>query len=174
MSRPEAIAAEIPRLRRYARALVGGEPEADDLVQDTLERALSRIHLWREGDNPRRWLFTILHNLHVDRIRGRMRLPAHAELDPAVPDPASRPTDGVTSCEVSAALQQLSREHREVLLLVALEGLSYAETAAILSVPIGTVMSRLARARERMRILLDREAPDGASIGQTAGLRRVK
>jgi RNA polymerase sigma-70 factor, ECF subfamily len=158
VSKPETIAAEIPRLRRYARALVGNETEADDLVQDTLERALSRLHLPHSSESPRRWLLTILHNIHVDHQRGHARRPPMSELDETVPDPASRPEDGVTKCEVSAALQRLPLEQRQVLLLVGLEGLSYAETAAVLDVPIGTVMSRLARGREKLRQILDHPA----------------
>jgi RNA polymerase sigma-70 factor, ECF subfamily len=167
----DTIAAEIPRLRRYARALVGQETEADDLVQDTLERALSRMHLWRSNENPRRWLFTILHNLHVDRVRGKARQPLADELDDHVADPASRPEDGVTQCEVNAALQRLPLGQRQIVLLVGLEGLSYAEAAAVIGVPIGTVMSRLARGREKLRQLLDHPTPENAS---PVALRRVK
>jgi RNA polymerase sigma-70 factor (ECF subfamily) len=169
MSRQDVIAAEIPKLRRYARALVGSEIEADDLVQDTLERALGRIHLWRENENPRRWLFTILHNIHIDQKRGSARKPMHAALDPQLPDPTAMPADGVTVCEVNAALQKLPLDQREVLLLVALEGLSYAEASGVLDVPIGTVMSRLSRARDRMRDLIGREG-----VPTSGGLRRVK
>ncbi|KAB2850892.1 MAG: RNA polymerase sigma factor [Hyphomicrobiaceae bacterium] len=164
----DAIAAEIPRLRRYARALVGGEGEADDLVQDCLERAIARIELWRDGDSPRRWLFTILHNIHVDRRRGAARRPEVIELDDAIADPASGTSDSITACEVSAALQKLPEEQREAVLLVGLEGLSYAETAEVLGVPIGTVMSRLSRGRERLRKLLERNG------SETPSLRRVK
>lgn len=171
MSKPDTIASEIPRLRRYARALVGNETEADDLVQDALERALSRLHLWRSNGNPRRWLFTILHNLHVDRNRGKERSPALDGLDESLPDPASRPEDGVTRCEVSLALQRLPLEQRQTVLLVGLEGLSYAETAEVLGVPIGTVMSRLARGREKLRQLLDHPATPATP---PTALRRVK
>jgi RNA polymerase sigma-70 factor (ECF subfamily) len=168
VSRQNAIAAEIPRLRRYARALTGNEGEAEDLVQDTLERALGRIHLWREGESPRRWLLTILHNIHVDRLRGQARRPAHGELDATMADPTARPADGVTACEVNDALQKLPEEQRQAVLLVGLEGLSYSEAAAVLAVPIGTVMSRLARGREKLRELIGHEG------GRPQGLRRVK
>jgi RNA polymerase sigma-70 factor (ECF subfamily) len=171
MSQPEIIAAEIPRLRRYARALVGNETEADDLVQDALERALNRLHLWRGSGNPRRWLFTILHHLHVDRSRSLARAPDLGDLDEALPDPASRPEDGVTRCEVSLALQRLPLEQRQTVLLVGLEGLSYAETAAVLGIPIGTVMSRLARGREKLRQILDHPATPATPRN---ALRRVK
>ena len=167
----DTIAAEIPRLRRYARALVGQEAEADDLVQDTLERALSRLHQWRSNESPRRWLISILHNLHVDEKRGQARQPLPDELDDHVVDPASRPEDGVTNCEVNAALQRLPLEQRQIVLLVGLEGLSYAEAAAMLGVPIGTVMSRLARGREKLRQLLDHPPVLPSS---NVSLRRVK
>lgn len=169
--RKDTIAAEIPRLRRYARALVGNESEADDLVQDTLERALSRSHLWRPSDSPRRWLFTILHNLHIDGRRGLARRPTADELDETIADPAARPEDGVTTCEVNAALQRLPLEQRQAVLLVGLEGLSYAEAATVLNVPIGTVMSRLARGRDKLRLLLDHPAAPASSA---VSLRRVK
>ena len=168
VKKQDAIAAEIPRLRRYARALVGHEGEADDLVQDCLERAIARIDLWREGENPRRWLFTILHNIHVDRRRGSARRPQEAELDDAIADPSTQPADGLTACEVNAALQKLPDEQRQTVLLVGLEGLSYAETAEVQRVPIGTVMSRLARGRERLRTLLDHGTAEAPT------LRRVK
>jgi RNA polymerase sigma-70 factor (ECF subfamily) len=168
MSKKDAIAAEIPRLRRYARALVGRDGEADDLVQDCLERAIARIELWRDGDNPRRWLFTILHNIHVDRRRGLARHPEMNELSESIADPASGNSDGINACEVTAALQKLPDEQREVVLLVGLEGLSYAETADVLGVPIGTVMSRLSRGRDRLRKLLERGSAEPPS------LRRVK
>ncbi len=171
MLKKDTIAAEIPRLRRYARALVGQESEADDLVQDTLERALNRLHLWRSNDNPRRWLITILHNLHIDGMRGQSRRPVLGEIDESVADPVARPEDGVTKCEVTAALQRLPLEQRQVVLLVGLEGLSYAEAAAVIGVPIGTVMSRLARGREKLRQLLDHPAPQATS---PVSLRRVK
>jgi RNA polymerase sigma-70 factor, ECF subfamily len=168
MSKQNAIAAEIPRLRRYARALVGSEGEADDLVQETLARALEHVDQWRSGDNPRRWLFTILHNIYVDMLRSLSRRPAHSELDASIADPESPDGNSVLACEVTSALLKLSSEQREVVLLVGLEGLSYAETATVLGVPIGTVMSRLARGREKLRTLIGHEGSRGA------GLRRVK
>ena len=171
MGKKDSIAAEIPKLRRYARALVGNETEADDLVQDTLERALTRLHLWQRSDNPRRWLFTILHNLHIDHARGQARRPAASELDETVADPLARPEDGVTTCEVTAALARLPLEQRQVVLLVGMEGLSYAETAEVLAIPIGTVMSRLSRGRDKLRQLLDHPT---VPVAPSATLRRVK
>lgn len=170
-SRREAVTAEIPRLRRYARALLGDSSEADDLIQDTLERALARLHQWRDGDNPRKWLFSILHNLHVDGLRRKSRRPPHVGLDNLGPQQAAPPADGASGCDLDQALLLLTGDQREVVLLVGLEGLSYAETAQVLSIPIGTVMSRLARGRDRLRTLLDYDLVDRAD---QATLRRVK
>lgn len=167
----DTIATEIPRLRRYARALVGHEAEADDLVQDTLERALGRLHLWQTAANPRQWLLTILHKLHLERRRDDALRPQPDVVDASEPDPVNHPENAVTKCEVSAALQRLPLEQRQIVLLVSLEGLSYAEAAGVLDVPIGTVMSRLARGRDKLRQLLDH--PAGAAV-TPAALRRVK
>jgi RNA polymerase sigma-70 factor (ECF subfamily) len=152
----------IPRLRRYARALTGERTAADDLVQDTLERAWTKLHLWRSGSDLRAWLFTIMHNVHVNQVRSRgaPTLP----IDEDMPDAPVRPTqsDLLEVRDVEAALRRLPVEQREVLLLVALEHLSYQQSADTLGIPIGTVMSRLARARERLRIMLTTDA--GASL----------
>jgi RNA polymerase sigma-70 factor (ECF subfamily) len=171
VSRREAVAAEIPRLRRYARALLGDSSEADDLIQDTLERALARLDQWRDGDSPRKWLFSILHNLHVDGLRRKSRRPPHVGLDSLGAEQSAPAADGASGRDLDRALQLLTGDQREVVLLVGLEGLSYAETAQVLSIPIGTVMSRLARGRDRLRALLDY---DLAREADHAGLRRVK
>ena len=173
-SRREAVAAEIPRLRRYARALTGDDGEADDLIQDTLERALARLVQWREGDNPRKWLFSILHNLHVDGLRRKSRRPPHVGLESLGPDQSAPAADGASGRDLDKALQMLSMEQREVVLLVGLEGLSYAETAEVLDIPVGTVMSRLARGRERLRALMDYGGGDRGDRNGRAALRRVK
>lgn len=169
-SRRDAVAAEIPRLRRYARALLGDDGEADDLIQDTLERALARLDQWRDGDSPRKWLFSILHNLHVDGLRRKSRRPPHVGLESVGVDQSSPAADGASGRDLDRALQLLSVEQRRVVLLVGLEGLSYAETAGVLEVPVGTVMSRLARGRDRLRSLMDY---DGDKSGRPS-LRRVK
>jgi len=145
----------IPRLRRYARALTGERSAADDLVQDTLERAWTKLHLWRSGSDLRAWLFTIMHNVHVNQVRSRAATPT-LPLDDDMPDAPVRDTqaDMLEVRDIDAALRRLPVEQREVLLLVALEHLSYQETADTLGIPIGTVMSRLARARDRLRIML--------------------
>ena len=158
----------IPRLRRYARALTGDALLADDLVQDTLERALVKRHLWRQGSDLRAWMFTIMHNVFVNQIRARAADAAVA-LDAEAYDVAARssPLDLLEVGDIDAAIRRLPGEQREVLLLVALEQLSYGETAQALGIPLGTVMSRLYRARERLRTLLSGEAAAG-------GLKVVK
>ncbi len=154
MADRDLIVAEIPRLRRYARALTGDATRADDLVQDTIERALSRWSLWRSGTNLRAWMFAIMHNLFVNQIKSAQRIEYVGD-DP-LPDLASRATqsDALEVRDLAGALQRLSPEQREVLLLVGLEELSYEQAAKALGIPIGTVMSRLSRARERLRALL--------------------
>ncbi|MDB5814022.1 MAG: subfamily polymerase, sigma-24 subunit [Rhodocyclales bacterium] len=153
MHSQQDVIAEIPRLRRYARALTGDTSRADDLVQDTLERALSRWILWRPG-NLRAWLFTIMHNIFVNQLRGAA--PLDYRPDELVPELAVRPDqeDGLGLRDLDKALQQLSVDQRETLLLVTLEELSYEEAAKVLGVPVGTIMSRLFRARERLRVAL--------------------
>ncbi len=157
------ILAEIPRLRRYARAMLGDRAAADDLVQDTLERAWSRCALWRAGSDLRAWLFSIMHNLRVDQLR-RPSVPTHS-IDGdnfEVPTRATQ-ADRLEVRDLETALRQLPDEQREVLLLVALEDLGYAEIASTLGIPVGTVMSRLARGRERLRLLMDGRPP-GANL----------
>jgi RNA polymerase sigma-70 factor (ECF subfamily) len=152
----------IPRLRRYARALTGERTAADDLVQDTLERAWTKLHLWRTGSDLRAWLFTIMHNVHVNQVRSRAAT-ATLPLDEDMPDTPARATqaDMLEVRDIDSALRRLPVEQREVLLLIALEHMSYQETADTMGIPIGTVMSRLARARDRLRIMLG--ADSGAS-----------
>lgn len=145
----------LPRLRRYARALAGDAARADDLVQDTLERALVKLDLWRPGTDLRAWLFTLMHNLFVNQIRasGSQMM---CELDEAADVPVNGSQgEALAVRDIHAALRKLPSEQREIMLLVGLEQFSYADAARILGVPQGTVMSRLSRARERMRQLLD-------------------
>jgi len=146
------IVAHIPRLRRYARALAGDSHRADDLVQDTLERAMAKFHLWRRGSDLRAWLFTVMHNVFINQLKARREL----ALDEAVEDALqSAPlSDPLELRDLDAALRQLPAEQREVLLLVGLEQLSYAEVSKVLSIPVGTVMSRLSRGRERLRAVI--------------------
>ena len=154
-----AILTELPRLRRYARALVGDRAAADDLVQDTLERAWSRVAQWRQGSDLRAWLFSIMHNLRVDQLRrpGLKTLPMEDE-DFAVPARATQ-SDRLELNDLESALARLPEEQRAVLLLVAIEEMRYDEVAATLGIPVGTVMSRLSRGRERLRLILDGRQP---------------
>lgn len=160
MTDRDLVVAEIPRLRRYARALTGDAARADDLVQDTLERALSRWSLWRAGSNLRAWLFAIMHNVFVNQIKSGQRIDYYGDED-APPEPRVRATqaDGLELGDLAAILQRLPADQREVLLLIGLEELSYGDAAKALGIPIGTVMSRLSRGRERLRSLLAGEEP---------------
>jgi RNA polymerase sigma-70 factor (ECF subfamily) len=148
------IIEHIPRLRRYARALVGDRYVADDLVQDTLERAWNKFDLWRPGSDLRAWLFTIMHNVFVNQAR-RRRYEVEQAME-ELPAVAVRATQGeqLELEDVDRVLRSLSTEQREVVLLVAVEQLTYDQVSRALDIPIGTVMSRLSRARERMRQLL--------------------
>lgn len=149
------IEEQIPRLRRYARALTGDRNTADDLVQDTLERALSRFHLWRHGSDLRAWLFTIMHNIFVNQARSRLRHQHETlESNAAVESMRAREPDWLELRDIDNALAQLPNEQRTVLLLVGLEQFTYEEAARVLQVPVGTVMSRLSRGRERLRAVL--------------------
>lgn len=157
------IEQHIPRLRRYARALVGERSRADDLVQDTLERALIKLDLWQPGSDLRAWLFTLMHNLFVNQVRaGRLQ---ETELDAARDVPvAGGQMDALALRDLHTALGRLPADQREVILLVGLEQFGYAEAARILDVPVGTVMSRLSRGRERLRQLLAGEENDAAVV----------
>ncbi len=144
----------IPALRRYARALMRDRAAADDLVQDCLERAVSRWHQRRDG-SVRAWLFTILHNLAVTQFRQATARGRHMPIDDAAVSRSSsarqRRSNRLIYQDVLGKLAKLPEEQRAVLLLVAVEDLSYADAAAVLNVPVGTVMSRLSRARERLQ-----------------------
>ena len=160
----EQVLPYIPNLRRYARALVGDRDAADDLVQDTLERAVRKFHLWRPGD-LRAWLFSVMHNVFVNQLRSR-RLSATEELDENLAS-ASGVGAGTAAVvhDLERGLATLSAEQREVLLMVSLEDMSYEEVSRALGVPPGTVMSRLSRAREKLRRHLDGEpAREGLKV----------
>lgn len=150
------IVEQIPRLRRYARALTGDAAQADDLVQDCLERAWNKFHLWRRGSNMRAWLFTIMHNVPVNgRRRGNGR-PTVVSLADWTDDRGVGPSQekALEVKGICGAIGQLSEGQCQVVLLVGLEELSYQQVARILDIPIGTVMSRLSRGRERLRQLI--------------------
>ena len=165
----------IPNLRRYARVLTRDVARADDLVQDTLTRAIERQELFRQRTRPddlRAWLFTIMHNLFVSDLRrdaGAALRDDDAETG-QIPAPA---TDPDLRKDLAAGFARLAVEHREVLMLVAVEGLSYADAAATLHVPIGTVMSRLSRARLRLAQFLAGEMPSMPPTGEPM-LRVIK
>ena len=167
MSSRDAIVAEISRLRRYARALTGQSDSADDLVQDTLERALEKWHLWQCARDVRPWLFSIMHNLHVDTRRRAGRIDYRDDDDLAEVPQRSEAADGLELRDLDRALVLLPTEQREVLLLVGLEELSYAEAARVLGIPQGTVMSRLSRARSRLQSILAGEAVPQLKVVKT-------
>lgn len=163
----------IPALRRYARGLLHDATTADDLVQDCLERVISQWHR-RRNDNARTWVFAILHNLAVNRLRQSARRGEHLALDDVGEDLiAHRPTqdDGLTRADVMSAIRLLPEEQRSVLLLIAVEDLAYAQVAEVLDIPVGTVMSRVSRGRERLRQILENPARDARPGSH---LRRVK
>ena len=164
----------IPALRRYARALLRDRSAADDLVQDGLERAIGRWHQRRADGNARSWLFAIVHNLALNRIRQSSRRGLHLPPEDADAFGSVPPAQehGLQHRDLLRALESLPEEQRSVVLLVSVEDLSYVEVAEVLKIPIGTVMSRLSRGRERLR-----QAMEGAAKAEPAGaphLRRVK
>jgi RNA polymerase sigma factor (sigma-70 family) len=157
----------IPALRRYAYALVREHAAADDLVQDTLERALSRWSSRRADGNLRAWLFTILRNLHIGNHRQAQRRGITVAIDDVdLPETASGQEMAVETHDVLAAIDQLPEEQKSLLLLVGVEDFSYDEAARILGLPMGTVMSRLSRARKKLRSIVEG--------GRVTLLRRVK
>lgn len=163
----------IPALRRYARSLTGDAWAADDLVQDTLERACSRWRLWLAGTDLRAWLFTVMHNLYLSDVRQAQRrgtLHPVADIE-EVSDELAAPTAPTDlQLDVQRCLLRLPIDQRAVLLLVTVEDMSYAEVAKVTGVPLGTVMSRLSRARDRMRELMG-ESASGSAV---TPLRRMK
>lgn len=173
----QAIEAEIPRLRRYARALARDVAAADDLVQDCLARALGKLHLWQEGTDLRAWLFTILHNQYVNQVRRAVREGAAVGLSETEPLLTRQPHQGnrLELRDLERAIAKLPEEQRAVILLVGLEGMRYEEVAEVLGVPVGTVRSRLSRGREALRRLIgmipDRQAE--LLMADPAALRRA-
>lgn len=146
----------IPALRRYAYAMTWDHALADDLVQDCLERAVARWGQRRRDGELRAWLFTILRNLYINHYHRERRQGASVPLDDvSMPTVAATQGEGLALRDLLAALDGLGEDHKALLLLVGVEDLSYAEAAAVLGVPLGTVMSRLSRARARLRAALD-------------------
>lgn len=147
----------LPSLRRYAIALLRDRSLADDLVQDTLERGLKKFSLFQKGSDLRAWLFTIMHNLFINQLAtSRKWLHNTPPID--VPSGDELAEEMVTARDFMQALQLITAEQRAIILLIGLEQLSYEQAAVVLNLPVGTVMSRLARARERLRALMNGEA----------------
>ena len=151
-----SIEAEIPRLRRYARALARDVAAADDLVQDCLTRAIGKLHLWQEGTDLRAWLFTILHNQYVNQVRRAVREGKAVGLSDTEPMLTQAPGQGkrLELRDLERAIAKLPAEQRSVILLVGLEGMRYEEVSDMLGIPVGTVRSRLSRGREALRRLM--------------------
>jgi RNA polymerase sigma-70 factor (ECF subfamily) len=163
----DSLERQIPALRRYAYALTREHDAADDLVQDCLERALSRWLLRRDGADLAAWLFAILRNLYIDRYRARQRRGRHLPIEDALDVAAVAEQEGaVDARDALAALDHLPEEQRSILLLVGVEDLSYEEVSRLMGIPLGTVMSRLSRARQRLRTLIE--------TGRSTLIRRVK
>jgi RNA polymerase sigma factor (sigma-70 family) len=165
----------IPALRRYARALMRDRSAADDLVQDCLERTISRWHQRRTDGDARSWVFTILHNLAINQMRQKTRRGQHVAIDDAEEALLAHPPsqeDRFHHRDLLQALDTLPEDQRSVLLLVSVEDLSYGEAARVLDIPVGTVMSRLSRAREKL--LQAMVANNTATSTENPYLRRIK
>jgi RNA polymerase sigma-70 factor (ECF subfamily) len=161
-----AVEQHIPALRRYARALARDPDRADDLVQDCLERAVSRFDQYQPGTNLRTWLFTILHNLHCDALRRQSRRGIHVPVDEWMENarsPAEQPR-AMQLRDFRRAFRSLHENDQQILLLIGLEGFSYEEVSEVLDVAVGTVKSRLFRARERLRALESEMATPSAEV----------
>jgi RNA polymerase sigma-70 factor, ECF subfamily len=159
---------EIPRLRRYARALSRDAERADDLVQSCLVRAIAKRHLWEPGTDLRAWLFPILHNQNVNEIRRSVRDGVVVAMEDVAPVLTVAPRAGAALQlrDLERGIRLLPEEQRQVILLVGLEGMRYGKAAAVLDIPIGTVRSRLSRGREMLRRLMDMNDESGATFGR--------
>jgi RNA polymerase sigma-70 factor (ECF subfamily) len=168
LPQPDLVAA-IPRLRSYARLLTRNSARADDLVQDTLARAWDKRKLWQAGSDLRAWLFTIMHNLHVSQCALARREAGTISLDSGEYGEVwqvgyhGNQLDRIELQELAQQMARLPDEQREVLLLAAVEGMGYKEMATVLAVPIGTVMSRLSRARDKLR-RITAETPSAVKV----------
>ena len=148
------IAALLPRLRRFGRALTRHREDADDLVQVAVERALQRTHQFEPGTRLDSWLFRIMQNAWIDEVRARGRRD-ETSIDDATLDELPATDTPLDALAVRRAVEQLHDDHRTAVALVLIEGLSYREAAGVLGVPIGTLTSRLARAREALQAMLE-------------------
>ena len=166
----------IPALRRYARALVRDAVLADDLVQDCMERTIARWHQRRPDGDTRTWVFAILHNLAISRLRQKARRGWHGSMEDvgesAMTHAPATQESRLSHRDLVRALGELPEEQRSVLLLVSVEDMSYAEAAQVLDIPIGTVMSRLSRARDKL--LRSMEGDAAAPMEKPSNLRRIK
>jgi RNA polymerase sigma-70 factor (ECF subfamily) len=164
----------IPALRRYARGLLRDRDTADDIVQDCLERVVANWQR-RRKDDARSWVFAILHNLAVNRLRQSARRGQVVPIEHLPEASSAREAtqeQTVYGQDVMAAIERLPPDYRAILLLISVEDLTYGEAATVLGVPVGTVMSRLSRAREQLRTLLESEFSGSQSRGPY--IRRVK
>jgi RNA polymerase sigma factor (sigma-70 family) len=176
MNRQQVIA-QLPGLRRYARVLTGDAWAADDLVQDTLERACAKWTLWTVSTDLRAWLFTLMHNLYMNQRRGLQAAHPAVPLEDVEGELAAAPSRTDDTLDLDRCLQRLPADQRAVLLLVTLEDMSYEAAARVLDIPTGTVMSRLSRARARLRDLMEGAAEPLAVAEKPATpplLRRLK
>jgi RNA polymerase sigma-70 factor (ECF subfamily) len=160
------IEEQIPRLRRYARALTRNSERADDLVQETLVRALDKERLWQPGTDLRAWLFTLMHNQNVNAVRRAIREGASINVEDVSGAlvAATDPTSSRKLYELDRALGRLPEDQRRVILLVGLEGMAYDTAAEVLGIPIGTVRSRLSRGRENLRRMMDIREDDDIAL----------
>jgi RNA polymerase sigma-70 factor (ECF subfamily) len=163
----EELISIIPRLRRYARLLTGDRFRADDLVQDTLQRAIERESTFKHGENLRPWVFSLMHNFFIDGKRRKEAVDWTADASQLAEITPDHQSDSLDARDIHGSLEKLPAEQREILLLISVEGLLYREAAEVLGLPVGTVMSRLARAREKMQMLLS-DGPATATLGGAA------
>lgn len=169
-SRLGVIEQELPRLRRFARYLTRDIEHADDAVQECLVRAVDKIDTWQPGSNMRAWLFTILKNVLRNEARSYGRFiatdpqPEHGDLTVVVP---AAQDAHMTLLEVNEAFDLLSSDHQEILLLVAIDGLKYEEAAVVLELPVGTIRSRLARARHELTCKMNGNAASATGTKKT-------
>jgi RNA polymerase sigma-70 factor (ECF subfamily) len=170
------IELHLPRLRRYARALTGDRHASEDLVQDTVERALLRFAWFRTGAKLDAWLLAIMHNLFISQKRHRAAQPDTEPIDERSAEVTVCGTEqeALALRDLDRALARLPDEQRSVLLLISLEEFSYEEAARILGLPVGTVMSRLSRARERLRAILSENAASACAGASSTHLKVVK
>jgi RNA polymerase sigma-70 factor, ECF subfamily len=164
----QLIEAAIPKLRRYAQVLLRDKESADDLVQETLLRGLDKLHLYRSGTDLRAWLFTLMHNQYVNDVRRSARQGEKVAVEQVLlVSPASQIAN-LELRDLESAIDRLPDQRRRTLLLIALDGMTYDEVARLCGVPMGTVRSRLSRAREELHQMTGSRDPSSAALGQTA------